>query len=112
MEKLFEANSLPYLQGGIGDATPEGERVLSLAFSIVTWGQHIGEACTSKHCYERSCENGCEAGSLITCFGPLREIRRQQRPAEKISLAFLASQVADDSSLLGRFDSLRDGPHS
>ena len=32
MEKLVEANSFPYLQGGISDATPEGERVLSLDF--------------------------------------------------------------------------------
>jgi hypothetical protein len=30
MEKLVQANSLPYLQGGFSDATPEGERVLSL----------------------------------------------------------------------------------
>lgn len=32
MEKLVEANSFPYLQGGISDATPAGERVLSLDF--------------------------------------------------------------------------------
>jgi hypothetical protein len=30
MEKLVEANSFPWLQGGISDATPAGERVLSL----------------------------------------------------------------------------------
>jgi hypothetical protein len=30
MEKLVQANSLPYLQGGFSDATPEGKRVLSL----------------------------------------------------------------------------------
>ena len=32
MEKLVEANSIPYLIGGISTATPEGERVLSLDF--------------------------------------------------------------------------------
>jgi len=32
MEKLVEANSIPYLVGGISTATPEGERVLSLDF--------------------------------------------------------------------------------
>jgi hypothetical protein len=32
MEKLVQANSLPYLQGGFSDATPEGARVLSLDF--------------------------------------------------------------------------------
>lgn len=30
MEKLVEANSVPYLEGGFSDITPEGERVLSL----------------------------------------------------------------------------------
>ena len=30
MEKLVEANSIPYLQGGFSDATPEGQEVLSL----------------------------------------------------------------------------------
>jgi hypothetical protein len=30
MEKLVQANSLPYMQGGFTDATLEGERVLSL----------------------------------------------------------------------------------
>lgn len=30
MEKLVQANSLPYLQGGFSDATPDGSRVLSL----------------------------------------------------------------------------------
>jgi hypothetical protein len=30
MEKLVQANSLPYMQGGFSTATPEGERVLSL----------------------------------------------------------------------------------
>jgi hypothetical protein len=30
MEKLVQANSLPYMQGGFTDATMEGERVLSL----------------------------------------------------------------------------------
>lgn len=30
MEKLVEANSLPYMQGGISDVTTEGEQVLSL----------------------------------------------------------------------------------
>jgi len=32
MEKLVEANSFPYLQGGISDATIEGDWVLSLDF--------------------------------------------------------------------------------
>ena len=32
MEKLVQANSIPYLVGGISTATPEGERVLSLDF--------------------------------------------------------------------------------
>lgn len=32
MEKLVEANSFPYLQGGFSDATPGGERELSLDF--------------------------------------------------------------------------------
>ena len=30
MEKLVEANSIPYLEGGFSDITPEGDRVLSL----------------------------------------------------------------------------------
>lgn len=30
MEKLVEANSLPYMQGGISDVTTEGEQILSL----------------------------------------------------------------------------------
>ncbi len=30
MEKLVQANSLPYMQGGFSDVTPEGVRVLSL----------------------------------------------------------------------------------
>jgi hypothetical protein len=30
MDKLVKANSFPYMQGGFSDATPEGERVLSL----------------------------------------------------------------------------------
>ena len=30
MEKLVQANSLPYMQGGFSTATPEGDRVLSL----------------------------------------------------------------------------------
>jgi hypothetical protein len=30
MEKLVQANSLPYMQGGFSDATPDGTRVLSL----------------------------------------------------------------------------------
>jgi hypothetical protein len=30
MERLVQANSLPYMQAGFSDATPEGERVLSL----------------------------------------------------------------------------------
>jgi hypothetical protein len=30
MDKLVKANSFPYMQGGFTDATPEGERVLSL----------------------------------------------------------------------------------
>ena len=32
MEKLVEANSFPYVQGGISDATETGDRVLSLDF--------------------------------------------------------------------------------
>lgn len=32
MEKLVQANSIPYLVGGISTATPEGEQVLSLDF--------------------------------------------------------------------------------
>jgi len=32
MEKLVQANSLPFMQGGFSDATPEGTRVLSLDF--------------------------------------------------------------------------------
>jgi hypothetical protein len=30
MERLVQANSLPYMQGGFSDATPEGKEVLSL----------------------------------------------------------------------------------
>jgi hypothetical protein len=30
MEKLVQANSLPYMQGGFSDVLPDGERVLSL----------------------------------------------------------------------------------
>ena len=30
MEKLVEANSVPYLEGGFSDITPEGDKVLSL----------------------------------------------------------------------------------
>ena len=30
MERLVQANSVPYLQGGFSDVTPEGERMLSL----------------------------------------------------------------------------------
>ncbi len=30
MEMLVQANSLPYMQGGFSDVTPEGEKVLSL----------------------------------------------------------------------------------
>lgn len=30
MERLVQANSLPYMQGGFSDATPDGTRVLSL----------------------------------------------------------------------------------
>jgi hypothetical protein len=30
MEKLVQANSLPYVQGGFSDATPEGDHILSL----------------------------------------------------------------------------------
>ncbi|HEX7011141.1 MAG TPA: hypothetical protein VF161_00255 [Steroidobacteraceae bacterium] len=30
MEKLVQANSIPYMQGGFSNATPQGERVLSL----------------------------------------------------------------------------------
>jgi hypothetical protein len=32
MEKLVLANSIPYLQSGFSDSTPEGERILSLDF--------------------------------------------------------------------------------
>src|SRR3954447_21854142 len=32
MEKLVEANSIPYLESGISTATPEGAQVLSLDF--------------------------------------------------------------------------------
>jgi hypothetical protein len=30
MEKLVQANSLPFMQGGFSDITPEGERIISL----------------------------------------------------------------------------------
>ena len=30
MEKLVEANSVPYLEGGFSDITPEGDKILSL----------------------------------------------------------------------------------
>jgi hypothetical protein len=30
MEKLVQANSLPYMQGGVSEGTPEGEQILSL----------------------------------------------------------------------------------
>ena len=41
MEKLVQANSIPYLQGTFTDVTPEGQQVLSLA--LINRG--VGPAC-------------------------------------------------------------------